>query len=388
MYQHNQGLKVLLVVAEQQARETVAAQLKDCAYDVTAFGSIEQACGCVAISSYDTVLAEAEDIRQRQGDAEQLVKSKGGVPLILMSESEAPGDVLQGIKLGAVDFLKRPLSPLKLRNIWQHAVRRMMGDVSIAERAGKEGEVSTVPCSTPLEPTEGVPTDASGSVSSGSSSGEPVGRAFDGDTRSGQQMASETRRPRIAVRENGGAASQQPSLAMKPPVFNAPPLMGIPPGCVPPAGPSGMAIGMPVLNQPPFAPPCPNPMNLVPPLSPTGVPCVPGTIPFPGYPMVPSPVGVSPQAPFGNVPGVAGGAAGERAAGNSAVSSPAGSEQNGGINCGVKCTESQAPNSEGEPMVTDVAEQPEQAPLGLSLKKSPSLINLISKNLCSLDNPV
>lgn len=71
------------------------------------------------------MVVQAEDIRQRQGDAEQLVKSKGGVPLILMSESEAPGDVLQGIKLGAVDFLKRPLSPLKLRNIWQHAVRRV-----------------------------------------------------------------------------------------------------------------------------------------------------------------------------------------------------------------------------------------------------------------------
>ena len=31
---------------------------------------------------------------------------------------------MKGIELGAVDFLEMPISPLKLRNIWQHVVRK------------------------------------------------------------------------------------------------------------------------------------------------------------------------------------------------------------------------------------------------------------------------
>jgi hypothetical protein len=31
-----------------------------------------------------------------------------------------------GIKLGAAEFLEKPLCLLKLKNIWQHVVRRMM----------------------------------------------------------------------------------------------------------------------------------------------------------------------------------------------------------------------------------------------------------------------
>ena len=32
--------------------------------------------------------------------------------------------VMHGIELGAVDVLEKPLSSLKLRNIWQHVVRK------------------------------------------------------------------------------------------------------------------------------------------------------------------------------------------------------------------------------------------------------------------------
>lgn len=31
-----------------------------------------------------------------------------------------------GIKLGAAEFLEKPLCVLKLKNIWQHTVRRML----------------------------------------------------------------------------------------------------------------------------------------------------------------------------------------------------------------------------------------------------------------------
>ncbi len=49
-----------------------------------------------------------------------------GVPVVLMSSGAAPAAVMQGIELGAVDFLEKPLSKHKLQNIWQHVVRKVL----------------------------------------------------------------------------------------------------------------------------------------------------------------------------------------------------------------------------------------------------------------------
>ncbi|CAD7701225.1 unnamed protein product, partial [Ostreobium quekettii] len=361
----------------------------------TAFASVEEACRCLESNPYDTILAEAEDLRCQKGDAEQLVWSKGSVPLILMSESEAPGDVLQGISLGAVDFLKRPVSPLKLRNIWQHAVRRMMGDASMAEKPDGEVDVAPVPpAATAANPAAGA-IGTSGSGSSGSATAGPLAGAGAGSAAAEQEMASDRKRLKIP-RENGSAATYRPPpLAMKPPVFSLPPLMGIPPGCVPPAGPSGMAIGMPVLNQPPFAPPSASPLGVMPPsLAPSSVPslsgAMPGAMPFPGFPMVPPPMGIVPQMPLGSVPGPMGGGMDPTLAGACPpldACAPA-SGQVGNSNDEVNTSEAQAKTADGDHVMTDEAET---APLGLSLKKSPSLINMISNdlsNLCSTGNPV
>ena len=67
----------------------------------------------------------------RTRDRQQLLHSSRELPCILMAADPQPSDIYQGIQLGAVDFLAKPLSPLKLRNIWQHTVRKMMSDMSI-----------------------------------------------------------------------------------------------------------------------------------------------------------------------------------------------------------------------------------------------------------------
>jgi CheY-like chemotaxis protein len=53
------------------------------------------------------------------------------VPVVLMSEGGATDEVMRAVTLGAVDFLDKPLSLLKLKNIWQHSVRRMMQRTSL-----------------------------------------------------------------------------------------------------------------------------------------------------------------------------------------------------------------------------------------------------------------
>lgn len=48
-------------------------------------------------------------------------------PVVLMAAAAGHADVLRAVKMGAVDFLDKPLSLLKLKNIWQHSVRKVRG---------------------------------------------------------------------------------------------------------------------------------------------------------------------------------------------------------------------------------------------------------------------
>ena len=66
--------------------------------------------------------------------SQQLLASakSGGLPLVLMGASSGPDEVMKGIELGAVDFLDMPISPLKLRNIWQHVVRKVSHPPSLS----------------------------------------------------------------------------------------------------------------------------------------------------------------------------------------------------------------------------------------------------------------
>lgn len=61
-------------------------------------------------------------------DVQRFREALQGLPLVLMADGGSTGntgDVWKGIELGAVDFLERPLSLLKLQNIWQHVVRKV-----------------------------------------------------------------------------------------------------------------------------------------------------------------------------------------------------------------------------------------------------------------------
>ena len=42
-----------------------------------------------------------------------------------MSERGSANEVWKSIELGAVEYVEKPLSQLKLRNIWQHVVRKV-----------------------------------------------------------------------------------------------------------------------------------------------------------------------------------------------------------------------------------------------------------------------
>lgn len=53
------------------------------------------------------------------------IRKADSLPLVIMGENTSQGQKMAGIKVGAVDFLDKPLSSLKLRNVWQHTVRKV-----------------------------------------------------------------------------------------------------------------------------------------------------------------------------------------------------------------------------------------------------------------------
>ena len=57
---------------------------------------------------------------------QELLSAAAGLPIILTAENtSSTDDVWKGIELGAAEVLEKPLSSLKLRNIWQHVVRKV-----------------------------------------------------------------------------------------------------------------------------------------------------------------------------------------------------------------------------------------------------------------------
>ena len=59
-------------------------------------------------------------------DGQLLLEAACSLPLVLISSPGTPTEcVWQGIEVGAADVLEKPLSLLKLQNIWQHVVRKV-----------------------------------------------------------------------------------------------------------------------------------------------------------------------------------------------------------------------------------------------------------------------
>lgn len=52
-------------------------------------------------------------------------RTASSVPLVLTGENTSQQQKLVGIRFGATDFLEKPVALLKLRNVWQHTVRKV-----------------------------------------------------------------------------------------------------------------------------------------------------------------------------------------------------------------------------------------------------------------------
>lgn len=59
------------------------------------------------------------------GMSSVFLRQAARLPLVIMGENTSQDLKMASIRVGAVDILEKPLSLLKLRNIWQHTVRKV-----------------------------------------------------------------------------------------------------------------------------------------------------------------------------------------------------------------------------------------------------------------------
>lgn len=124
-------LRVLLLEPDADAAVTAVAQLRRCGYTVETAASKMQALNvlCEQQQPFHVLLADFEALGGAGGGSQvsTLLAASQGASLVFMGcASSSAADMMAGINAGAVDFLDKPLSPLKIANIWQHAVRKCM----------------------------------------------------------------------------------------------------------------------------------------------------------------------------------------------------------------------------------------------------------------------
>ncbi|XP_057871757.2 transcription activator GLK1 isoform X2 [Cryptomeria japonica] len=122
------GLHVLVVDKDVKALNDIKAKLEECKYEVTTFERSEDAVSALENpeSSFHVALIEAAIGEGFDGFSILRAKKRNNIPTIMMSEKENREVMLQAFALGAVEFSQKPLSDEKLKNVWQHAVRKAL----------------------------------------------------------------------------------------------------------------------------------------------------------------------------------------------------------------------------------------------------------------------
>ncbi|EOA16386.1 hypothetical protein CARUB_v10004540mg [Capsella rubella] len=147
------GLKVLLLLNGDDdggdgfsAAET-RSMLESADYIVTTFTDETEALSALFKNpeSFHIALAEVNTNAEKEG-FKFLEAAKDILPTIMISTDHCIATTMKCIALGAVEFLQKPLTPEKLKNIWQHVVHKAFNDggsnVSGSLKPVKESVVS------------------------------------------------------------------------------------------------------------------------------------------------------------------------------------------------------------------------------------------------------
>lgn len=118
------GLKVLLLDKDSSSASQMRSRLQEMDYIVHTFCNENEALSAISSKSevFHVAIVEVSD---GNSDGElKFLESAKDLPTIMVSNIHSISTMMKCIALGAVEFLQKPLSDDKLRNIWQHVVHK------------------------------------------------------------------------------------------------------------------------------------------------------------------------------------------------------------------------------------------------------------------------
>ncbi|PQQ01976.1 two-component response regulator-like APRR2 [Prunus yedoensis var. nudiflora] len=140
------GLKVLLLDEDNSSAAEIKSKLEAMDYIVTAFCNETEALSAFSSNPQSFQVAIVEVNASNGHGVFQFLETAKDLPTIMTSNIHCLSTMMKCIALGAVEFLRKPLSEDKLRNIWQHVVHKAFnaGGSAISEslKPVKESVVS------------------------------------------------------------------------------------------------------------------------------------------------------------------------------------------------------------------------------------------------------
>ncbi|XP_074317811.1 two-component response regulator-like APRR2 isoform X2 [Silene latifolia] len=118
------GLRVLLLDEDIDSSIEIKSKLEQMEYIVTPVFSDHEALCTIESKNERFHVAIIEISMQNIDERYKFLETAKDLPTIMMSKENCLSTMMKCIALGAVEFLIKPLSEEKLRNIWQHVVHK------------------------------------------------------------------------------------------------------------------------------------------------------------------------------------------------------------------------------------------------------------------------
>ncbi|CAA2963096.1 two-component response regulator-like APRR2 [Olea europaea subsp. europaea] len=140
------GLRVLLLDDDKDSSLKMRSKLEEMDYLVFVFCNEREALSAIANKTESFHVAIVEVSSSNKDGVYKFLEDSSDLPTIMTSNIQCFSTMMRCISLGAVEFLHRPLSDEKLRNIWQHVVHKAFNaggkNVSDSLKPVKESVVS------------------------------------------------------------------------------------------------------------------------------------------------------------------------------------------------------------------------------------------------------
>lgn len=177
------GLRVLLLDEDSMSAAEIKSKLEAMDYIVYTFCNETEALSAISNEPGSFHVAIVEVSMSNSSRSFKFLETSKDLPTIMTSSIDCLNTMMKCIALGAVEFLRKPLSEDKLRNIWQHVVHKAFnagGSVqSKSLKPVKDSVVSMLELEDGLEENENENMEKTENVSQAQESNEQQSPASD-----------------------------------------------------------------------------------------------------------------------------------------------------------------------------------------------------------------